>query len=368
MRSSPFLALLGPALLLAGHSAAQTQYFVVPQAYANTEGGSTNNYPFGVHLSRTQMVYNGAQLGFKLGAMYEVTFRRDGTNTAVFTQKSIPLKVFISVSPNTDRTASLAFAENRGPNPVKVFDGFMNLPQSIAPATPPAPFDVTIPFTAPWIYIGGNLCLEFEGPGPKATVAWHIDCFYTSEGGRGSSLEFGTPCASQAPSPPKDPVLSITTSQLLIGKTASISLNAYRTNVPCLLFLGPSKTQWGPLALPFDLTAMGAKGCQILVDAGYVFAAMSDPALSTAPAKFGLPVPNQPGFVNYPFTIQGFVINPGDNALGLLSTQGADITFGTSSVNWEGVQLIFSTDPAAPAGYTAAGNQGAVTRFGGVLQ
>ena len=368
MRSSRFLPALALGALLfcaAPSPRAQTKYFVVPANYAKVEGKSRNNYPFAFDQQRTQMIYDGKKLGFKMGAITEVAFRRDGTYTKIFNAKKLPLKVWISKSPHTDKSASVCFAQNRGPNPKLVFNGTLNLPQSAAPPSAPAPFSIVIPFSPPWIYTGGNICLEMVSPDPKRTDTWMTDCFYNPEGGSGTKLKYGQACAPVGTG--RTPKLSVYTFRLLIGKTAYVTLYAYRNSVPCFMFLGTSKTAWGTIKLPFDLTPLGATGCKIFTRADVILTATSHPSYSSGSTYFCFFVPDNSSFIGAHLYTQGFVIDPKANPMGLLSTEGYDITFGNSSANWEGVQSIFSLYPNVAYGATSSGANGHITRFGGSL-
>ncbi len=364
-RILPALALTALLFSAPPSPRAQTKYFVVPSAYAKVEAPSRNTYPFSYDEVRTQMIYNGKKLGFKIGAITEAAFRRDGTYSSVFNAKKLPLKVWISKSPNTDKSASVCFAQNRGPNPKLVFSGTLNLPRAGAPSTPPAPFSIVIPFSPPWIYTGGNICLEIVAPGPYRYGRWMTDTYYNSEQGRGTALQFGRACAPAGGG--KTPKLKAYTYRLLIGKTAYISLYAYRNSVPCFMFLGTSKTAWGSIKLPFDMTPLGATGCKIYTGAAAILTATSHPSYSSGITYFCFFVPEDPSFLGQHIYSQGFVVDPKANAMGLLSTEGWDVTFGRSYANWEGVQSIFSRYTNVGFGSTSSGANGHITRFGGSL-
>ena len=81
MRCSRLLSSLALVALVTVSVPAQTPQFIVPANYAALEAGSRNNYPFGLQLNRTQMIYDGTKLGFKQGAVLEIAFRRDGMDT-----------------------------------------------------------------------------------------------------------------------------------------------------------------------------------------------------------------------------------------------------------------------------------------------
>ncbi len=364
-RILPALALAAVLFSAAPSPRAQTKYFVVPAAYAKVEGKSRNTYPFSYDQQRTQLVYDGKKLGFKVGAITEVAFRRDGKWASTFSAKKLPLKVWISNSPRTDKSASVCFAQNRGPKPQLVFSGTLSLPQAGPPATAPAPFSIVIPFSPPWIYRGGNICLEMVSPGPKNYVRWMTDTFYNSEGGRGTASSYGLACAPTGQG--STPKLSISTSRFLVGKSPYVTLYSYRNKVPCFLFLGASKTAWGSIKLPFDLTPFGAKGCNVYTDPQVILIGLSHPSYTTGTAKFCFYTPEDPYLVGRHFYVQGFVVDSKANALGLLSTEGWDIGLGTSSAVWEGVQTIFSLYPDSASGSTSTGANGHITRFGGAL-
>ena len=367
MRDSRFLPALASAVLFflsTPSLQAQTKYFVVPAAYAKTEAKSRNTYPFSYDEARTQMIYDGKKLGFSRGVITEVAFRRDGTYGGIFKAKKLPLQVWISRSPHTDKSASVCFAQNRGPKPQLVFSGKLSLPQAPAPATPPAPFKVVIPFSKPWIHLGGNICLEFASPGPKLYGKWMTDTYYNAEGGSGTKQKFGLACV---PASGRTPRMNIPSYRLLLGKTTSLSLYAYRNSAPCFAFLGISKTSWGGVALPFDLTPFGAKGCKIYTDGAVVLTATSHPTYASGTAKFCFFVPNDPSYLGKKIYTQGFVVDPQANALGLLSSEAWEITFGTTSANYEGVQAVFAPNLSVQVGSTSTGANGHITRFGGNL-
>jgi hypothetical protein len=76
-----------------------------------------------------------------------------------------------------------------------------------------------------------------------------------------------------------------------LGATFDVRLQGASPSQPAFLGLGASRTQWGALPLPFDLTAAGAPGCSVLA-AFTTTASLATSASGTA--AFSLAVPNQP--------------------------------------------------------------------------
>ena len=103
------------------------------------------------------------------------------------------------------------------------------------------------------------------------------------------------------------------------------------------------------------------------MESALIFGATSHPSQTTGVAKFAFDIPDDMACVGLPASIQGFVPDLAANVLGLLSSDGMDISFGVSTANWEGVQMIYAADPLAESGSTSTGANGSVTRFTGPL-
>ncbi|MDP6929442.1 MAG: hypothetical protein QF412_07050 [Planctomycetota bacterium] len=87
--------------------------------------------------------------------------------------------------------------------------------------------------------------------------------------------------------------------------------------------LGDSSRSFGNLPLPFDLAAIGAKGC--FVQANHLVvqrATTSGSGSGGGSAQFAWPVPNKPKLRGLDIYFQGFVFDPKANRLGVTVTNG----------------------------------------------
>ena len=103
----------------------------------------------------------------------------------------------------------------------------------------------------------------------------------------------------------------------LIGETFNIQLSGmpiFIFNVPFGI-LGFSKTQWGGIPLPYDLSNLGFWNCTQFVSLDFSIGLVNNGGVAT----WAIPVPNNPNLIGLTFYVQGVVIdlgvNPGDAIL-----------------------------------------------------
>ena len=118
---------------------------------------------------------------------------------------------------------------------------------------------------------------------------------------------------------------------LLAGLPARLgtTTSAVITNVPAaspfaLLAVGLSRTQWAFGSLPMLLDPFGMPGCRTYTSADLLTALTASGG--TAQWSFGVPL--QPNLVGLAFHLQGLVLDPGLNALGLSATNAATLVIG----------------------------------------
>ncbi len=87
--------------------------------------------------------------------------------------------------------------------------------------------------------------------------------------------------------------------------------------------LGLSRTQMGSTPLPMSLNALGAPGCSVWVDPAVTY--LVPRVDSTAAQAF---IWYDPALVGLRYYMQGFALSTGANALGVLSTNGAELFLG----------------------------------------
>ena len=111
-----------------------------------------------------------------------------------------------------------------------------------------------------------------------------------------------------------------------VGQNLSITVARAPANSNAICFLGFSTTTWmGQIALPFDLTGLGAPGCSVLVDLRAGAALTTDAA---GAAALPVSVPNQRSLLGMQFAAQWVVTDPAANALGLITSGGGLATIG----------------------------------------
>ena len=91
------------------------------------------------------------------------------------------------------------------------------------------------------------------------------------------------------------------------------------------LQFGLSNQVWSGGSLPFNLTAQGMPGCFLYQDMLSGWLQNNGVAPNVV---FPLPIPSQPSVLGLHLFAQGFVLSPGINPIGVVSTAGLDILIG----------------------------------------
>lgn len=111
-----------------------------------------------------------------------------------------------------------------------------------------------------------------------------------------------------------------------VGQSLSITLGRAVANANAFGFLGFSTTSWnGQVPLPFDLTAVGAPGCNVWID---LLAGVPVTTDGAGAASIPLSIPNQQSLLGLQFAAQWIVIDPAANAAGLVTSAGGAATIG----------------------------------------
>ena len=96
-------------------------------------------------------------------------------------------------------------------------------------------------------------------------------------------------------------------------------------NAPVVLTLGVSKSNYGALNLPFDLSPLGASGCQLLCSVEATSAAVVNAKYQ---AVFPVQLPNNTSLVGVRYFHQGWLITPVANNLGIAFSNAAEVLIG----------------------------------------
>ncbi len=110
-----------------------------------------------------------------------------------------------------------------------------------------------------------------------------------------------------------------------IGTSFRLLLDQARQLSAGSLLLGTSRTSFGTVTLPFDLTVLGAPGCALLASPEILVPLQSDARGTTA---IGLTLPNDPGLVGSSVFGQAFLLDPAANPLGLAWSNGMQVKVG----------------------------------------
>ncbi|HEB53120.1 MAG TPA: hypothetical protein ENI87_07700 [bacterium] len=160
----PFVAL---AACLTCVAATAQNFTVVPSQFANTDAIRAMNVAGTMGDGRQQILVGESRLAGLLGRdITAIEFRRSAADET-YAAGSANLTVTASIAPHPTHGCSQTFAANVGPNPVTVFSGVITAPSSPPEVGPTVSWDpdnvVRIPFTTPFPYTGGTLCLDLVG-------------------------------------------------------------------------------------------------------------------------------------------------------------------------------------------------------------
>lgn len=179
------------------------------------------------------------------------------------------------------------------------------------------PFFASIPHSGTSL----TIALTMEGPGiqPLADESWAIDNLriHLGDGVLGSAASYGTGCG---------PVLGAT-SLPTIGQSLGLAMTSLPANTSlAFAAVGLSLQQFGGLVLPLPLAGYGIPGCWLLQDASEASALPF--LLSAQSAAAAIAIPPGAGFVGVQFYVQGWVVVPGSNAVGVLFSNGLRLRIG----------------------------------------
>lgn len=175
--------------LLAVPARAQTT-LVLPAEFAERDAPWLAEVAGLSQAFRQQIVLRADELASVRGrTITKIAFRRDVQLPVPLRGGRAVLAVRLSDRATHPSVMSPAFADNRGPEPVEVFQGEIDVPEAPAPPRPGSPWTqpvaASIEFARPFAYRDGNLCIEIDGrpvPG-KQPPAWPVDHAAWSVGG-----------------------------------------------------------------------------------------------------------------------------------------------------------------------------------------
>jgi hypothetical protein len=137
---------------------------------------------------------------------------------------------------------------------------------------------------------------------------------YTSGKPPAGSAPFGQGCPGS-----KGPA-TLTNSKLpILGQPFELRVDGAPKLHSALVYLGFSRSSWGSVPLPLDLTGLGLPNCSLLVSPDWGFHVSTGPGNSFT---FSLPVPGDPTFAGIEFFDQVWIFDKQANAFGAFGTNG----------------------------------------------
>jgi hypothetical protein len=325
---------------------------VVPLRYATTEAPNAVFWAVSPFPARRQLLIYAAHLtAARNRTLKGLRVRRNGGDRDTLPAGYFYLEVSLSENTRSAAAADVRFAANRGSNPVQVFRGRFDLPESPAPRVTPAPwatpFSVRLPFATAYVYGGGTLCVETVTS--TAGPWWPLDGLRQNSAGK--VLAYGNSCIPRLSGHPAG---ADAASQNL-GSSAVVFLRGTRTQGSGLLLLGLDNKTIGAAPLPLDLASFGAPGCSLLLNP----MVMAPIALAERPGGQGhvavaIAVPYDVRLPGVSYYTQWLLREPGHNSLGLTFSNGVAATIGPYKPPL-GITWIESTDLAAATGRILAG-------------
>jgi hypothetical protein len=182
------------------------------------------------------------------------------------------------------------------------------LASPVQPGVPVFPAMATGPTGRHVVLFGG----EDAGGAAHAETWWHGQFAGVSAYGSGC----GTPPLVLAP---------VAGSSPLLGQTFPSAMGPVPAGGLPFQSLGFSDTTMNGVPLPLDLTSYQMPGCWLLHDAAALFLPCT---LLGDTATHALAVPNQPAFAGWEVFLQGFVLAPGSNPAGILTSSALALTLG----------------------------------------
>ena len=136
-----------------------------------------------------------------------------------------------------------------------------------------------------------------------------------------SFTSFGSGCKGSA----GVPKLTATT-RPIYGKTFTTTLSRLQTAPAAITFMvvGMSDQQWGEIKLPLELGLLGMPGCKLLVSADVSLPLKNN----VGTARCDLAIPTIAKFVGRSLYLQGLVLDPKANPLGVVLSNAGKATIG----------------------------------------
>lgn len=251
------VGVLGVLIGLGAPLASQSNVLKLSAQFDDVSAESAAPLPGLSGAFRQQILISGSRLvGLQNRTLLSLQFRRDLDYDGFQRGGEVDLIVRISRAQVAPDQAVALFAQNPGPSAV-VFGGRMVVPNSPTLGSTVQPWAsanrVEIPFNTPYLYVGGDLCVDIEGRpvAGKEPEFWYIDHELGGVGGRVTTI--GTSCS----------LFQDVSGQSLYAESMSLQIGSSmrltglgRPGAAPMMLFGVSGIPAG-----IDLSPMGAVGC-----------------------------------------------------------------------------------------------------------
>ena len=297
---------------------------------ARTRGNATKG-------SRTQIVIDRSLLGpIAIAPTRWIALRRDAQMrelaSSAWRGGEVDLELYASWTKRPASAVSERFADNHAKTRTLVYSGRLIVPSAklLSRSKTYASFAAgdVIPIklltAIPHGTGGGNLCLDFIVR-PRSRSApparWLVDVAAPPHDARITTI--GNSCHRGKALAGADAWIGRNALQL--GGALECTSSAKSGALP-LLIVGASSESWGALSLPFDLTRLGAAGCQLAVRPDLVTLGRARPVPMPpfAEASTSVPLPSDARLARFRFYTQWLFLEARQNALGLTLSQALE--------------------------------------------
>jgi hypothetical protein len=303
--------------------------------------------PFGVQGFRTQILIDAAQIGPTGALINGMRFRADRPSLPLASSSvpNVTIKLSETLVPlgNLDPT----FALNVTGVETTVFSGTVTLPAHTDAHAGPMPWDIVIPFSAPFGFqsLNGNLLVDITANNPSGGApVYYLDAMRRG----GSATKYGT----GGPNPSGDFLnLVVSTNgildprQMTLGNTIEYASTTFFTTPPGLLMLGLA-----PTPFPVDLTPFGGPGQFLHVDPLVLSAHVWQQSFIGWYSSFLLQVPVDPSWIDDTIYAQSLVFDAGAGPLGVVLSHAVETRIGDNAPQVHSMQQVDADDPNAVDG------------------
>ncbi|MBL9077789.1 MAG: hypothetical protein JNL08_09805 [Planctomycetes bacterium] len=345
MNHSHMLGALAALVAAAGAAAQSVQ--PVPYHADLVDGHDSTGLPFGLPGFRTQILIDGAAVAPTGAVLTGIRFRSDRPSLPLAGTTVPNVTVSLAETSVAVPGMSTTFAANATTPLVPVFTGTVTVPGNPAGHHGPAPWDIVIAFTQPFVFTtaGGSLLVDIVAANPGGGFPSHwLDAVRAG----GSATQYGQPGDN-----PSGDFLNLIVhtgndlnpSQLTLGNGIDFSSTLSFSPQPGVIAFGLQPT---PFAI--DLGFLGGPNQFLHIDPLLFFAHSWTQTFIGWASTFTLAVPNDPTWIDDVIYAQSVLLDPAAGPLGLVLSHAVEVRIGDPVQNLLPMQQLDADDPAAATG------------------